>query len=511
MAEQLFTGSGITAPKSLGYEPNPELEKINQEIASKHLQENASKAEALMNARLPTATPEDNIKAGQALKDVAGSNEVRWADLLGAQNFGDIYKAITGGADVRTEAFDEKGNKYFKVFNQRIGPSTPNGEFRRYETVDGKQLTPEQEAKIGSITSLTEVPLTQRNFFMANQVAAKDVAAAQAADWNKLTRAGAAAIASAPAIRDFAIENKNITKQLLSSSINPATRILLAGANEIRTGNTQEIQNSANRMNRFLSGEGTNKDFEDFKKTSGGISAGFNYQEGKGLTKRDGSKANTEDIKEAVNNAMSAASSSSAVVARKEDMLAKAQLLAAEGKIQNIDLIQRYINNQAKLAALIEPIEAAGGIKIAKPNLQYSQGDSFSLAHTKAELDEMYADLAENFGQKVQKAQQEFGKSTPPIGTVERELSSDATIKQRKDITASNIQRFLQENTPVLEKVNTKPVNPQLLNQPERSKISAASAPPEMPAARGPANSRPPVTTPAAPQGRRPLSNIFGG
>jgi hypothetical protein len=122
----------------------------------------------------------------------------------------------------------------------------------------------------------------------------------------------------------------------------------------------------------------------------------------------------------------------------------------------------------------------------------------------------MYADLAENFGQKVQSAQQEFGKSTPPIGTVERALSSDATIKQRKDITASNIQRFIQENAPVLNQVNAKPVSPQLLNQPERSKVSAPSAPPEMPAARGPANSRPPVTTPAAPQGRTPLNNIPG-
>jgi hypothetical protein len=509
MAEEIFTGTGIATPKSLGWEPSPELQKLNQEIADKHLQENGDKAEAILKARSPNATGEDNIKAGQALKDVSSSNEIRWADLLGAQNFGDIYKAITGGADVRAEAWDEKGNKYYKVFNQRISSANPNGEFRRYETVDGKQISPEQEAKIGTITALTEVPLTQRGFFMANQVAAKDVAAAQASDWNKITRAGAAALASAPAIRDIAVENKDITKRLLSSSVNPATRTLLAGANEIRTGNTQEIQNSANRMNRFLSGEGSNKDWQDFKKTSGGISAGFNYQEGKGVTKNDGTRANTEDVKEAINNAMSAASSSSAVVARQQDMLAKAQLLAAEGKIQNIDLIQTYINNQAKLAALMEPIEQAGGIKVAKPNLQYSQGDSFSLAHTKAELDEMYADLAENFGQKVQQAQQVFGKTTPPIGTVERELSNDKTIKERKAITSANIDRFLKEVAPTLERINAGGVNPQLLNQPERAKVGAPSAPPEMPAVRGPANSRPPVTT-TAPQGRRSLNLILG-
>jgi hypothetical protein len=434
---------------------------------------------------------------------------LRWGDLLSAKDPGEIYKAITGGSDQRVEAFDEKGNKFFKVFNQRVSSANPNGEFRRYERVDGKPVTPEEEAKIGTITALTEVPLTQRAFFMANQVAAKDVAAAQASDWNKITRAGAAAIASAPAIRDIAVENKQITKDLLPYSINPETRILLAGANEIRTGNTQEIQNSANRMNRFLSGEGTNKDWQDFKKTSGGVSAGFNYQEGKGVTKNDGSRANTEDIKEAVNNAMSAASSSSAVVARQQDMLAKAQLLAAEGKIQNIDLIQRYINNQAKLAALIAPIEENGGIKVAKPNLQYSQGDSFSLAHTKAELDEMYADMAENFGKKVQKAQSEFGRATPPIGTVERDLANDPTIKERKALTAASIERFIKQNEPIIEQVNRGGVTSALLNQPERSKVSGASAPPEMPAARGPANSRPPVTTPA-PQGRRSLNSILG-
>lgn len=507
MADEAFIGTGITPPKSFGWEPSSELQALNKEIEAKHIQEYAPVVQSVAKAAAPTATPEDRIAATEQLKNVKSADEMRWGDLLGAKNFGDIYKAITGGSDQRVEAWDESGKKYYKVFNQRTSSANPNGEFRRYETIDGKVLTPEQEQAIGSITALTEVPMAQRPFYAANGIAAKDVMVAQAANWNKLTKAAAAASLGAGALRDIAIEDKDITKKLLPFSVNPAVRTLLAGANEIRTGNTQEIQNNAANLSRFLTGKASNKEFQDYKKTSGGFSAGINYQEGLGATKANGERLTNEDIGEMTRSAMNAATSSNAVMARQSDMLAKAQMMAAEGKIQNFDLIQRYINNQAKKASIINSIEENGGIGIAKPNLDYAQGDSFSLAHTKAELDEMYADLAEKFAQKVGEAQSKYGKSVPPIGFVEREISGDQTIKERKAFASRNIQKFLQDNAPALEKLNQGEVSPALLQQPGSSRVGA-TPPPEVPQARNPVGSRP---APTAAPARRSLAEIRQG
>jgi hypothetical protein len=507
MADEAFTGTGITPPKSFGWEPSPELQSLNKEIEAKHIQEYTPIVQAVAKASSPAATPEDRVAATEQLKNVKSADEMRWGDLLGAKNFGDIYKAITGGSDQRVEAWDESGRKYYKVFNQRTSSATPNGEFRRYETIDGKVLTPEQEQAIGSITSLNEVPLAQRPFYAANGIGAKDVMVAQAANWNKLTKAASAAALGAGALRDIAIEDKDITKKLLPFSVNPAVRTLLAGANEIRTGNTQEIQNNAANLSRFLTGKATNKEFQDYKKTSGGFSAGVNYQEGIGATKANGERLTQDDVGEMTRSAMNAATSSNAVLARQSEMLAKAQMLAAEGKIQNFDLIQTYINNQAKKAAIINSIEENGGIGIAKPNLDFAQGDSFSLAHTKAELDEMYADLAEKFAEKVGQAQTKFGKSVPPIGFVEREISTDQTIKERKSFAKQSIDKFLQENSSTLDKLNQETVPPTLLQQPGSSKVGAAK-PPEVPEARNPSGSRP---APAVAPLKRSLAEIRQG
>lgn len=507
MADEQFTGTGITAPKSLGWEPSPELQTLNKEIEAKHIQEYAPVVQAVAKAASPTATGTDRIAATEQLKNVKSSDEMRWGDLLGAKDFGDIYKAITGGSDQRVEAYDESGNRYFKVFNQRTSAANPYGEFRRYETPDGQPLSPEQQKAAGTITSLAEVPMSQRPFYAANQIAAKDVMTAQASNWNKMTKAAASAALGAPALRDLAVEDKEITKQLLPNSINPHTRTLLAGANEIRTGNTQEIRSNAERLSRFSKGDGSNKDWADFQKTSGGFSIGLNYQEGKGVTNSKGEKVNTEDVAQMANNAMSAASSTSAVTSRQDALLAKAQMLAAEGKIQNFDLIQRYINNQAKKALIIGEIEANGGIGIAKPNLDFSQGDSFVLAHTKAELDEMYADLAEKFSQKVGKAQESYGQTVPGIGVVERMIAQDPTIKERKAITKSNINRFLTENAATFEKINEGKVSSELLQQPGSSRVGTAPSP-EMPVARNTPIARPVPAAPIAPA-RRSLAEIY--
>ena len=449
MADEVIEqGQGLKiAPTSLGWGSNTALDKLNADADVAHQAQFAPIAKTVMQSMQPDATPEIKKQSADAIKNFATSDEFRWTDLLSAKNLGDVVKAFTGGSDKTKIAYDANGNQYQKIYNQRTTPDNPLGELRRVMSLDGKkQYTPEELQKIGPIVTTEEVPVTQQPFFMANQVSAKDVATAQAKDWSDKQIAGSYALKNSVAIRDAAVDNKAITKELLPFSMNPHTRVLLASANEIRTGSSASTQSASEKLNKLATGKGSKSDWEDFKKASGGITMGLNYNEAKGLTNGSGQSASREDIDSAMNALQRNASSDVAITARKQDLLEKAQLLAAQGKIQNIDAIQRYINNQYVIGKAINQIEQYGGIGIAQPNLPYAQGDSFSLAHTKAVLDETYADLAEQYGNKIFETKKKYGGITPGIGTIESELATDATITGRKKSARDEIANFLVEN-----------------------------------------------------------------
>jgi hypothetical protein len=472
-------GQGLqVAPTSLGWGGNPELDQLNKTLEAQHYEEHAPVAKALMKATEPTATGEDHLNAANIVKNVSTSDEFRLSDLLGSlmkKDFGGVVKAINGGSDVTKEAYDSNGNRYLKVYNQRVSTANPLGELRRYMTPEGRVLTPQEIQKVGPIATIDEIPMDQQPFFKANQVAAKDVAQTQAKDWLGKQTVGAKALINSGVIRDAANENKQLTKQLLPYSINPATNELLAGANEIKTGSSRNVQAQQEVLNRLAIGKATQSEWEDFKKKNGGINIPFSYHEGSGLTKGSGEKANREDLDQIQTSLQKGAMNESAITAKRDDLLEKARMLAAQGKIENFDLYARYINNQYKIARAMGDIESNGGIGIMQPNLEYQKGDSFSLAHTKAVLDETYADLAEQFGKKVIDVKNRYGNNVPGIGTVENELALDPTVFGRKKSAQSEVEKFLTENAPTLEKLNKQGVNPSLLTQP----ASQAVAPPE--------------------------------
>jgi hypothetical protein len=485
-------GQGLKiAPTSLGWGSNSALDKLNADAEVAHQAQFAPIAKTVMQSMQPDATPEIRKQSADAIKNFATSDEFRWTDLLSSKNLGDVVKAFNGGSDKTKIAYDKDGNEYLKIFNQRVTTDNPLGELRRIMSRDGKKVySPEELSKIGPVTTLEEVPLTQQPFFMANQISAKDVATAQAKDWNNKQIGGSYALKNSVAIRDAAAENKQITKELLPYSINPHTRELLAKANEIRTGSSASTQSATEKLNKLATGKGTKSDWEELKKLTGGVTMGLNYNEAKGLTNGSGESATREDIDSAMNSLQRSASSDVAITSRKQDLLEAAQLLAAQGKIQNIDAIQRYINNQYIIGKAMNQIEENGGIGVAQPNLPYAQGDSFSLAHTKAVLDEAYADLAEQYGNKVFQTKQRYGNLTPGIGAVESELAIDPTIVGRKRSARDEIAKFLVENKDVLESINKQGVNKELMQAPSQAKpppeqkvevqpVIAGSKPPE--------------------------------
>ena len=151
MADEALT---IKAPKNFGYDESPELKLFNTELAIRHQEQAAPFVQALVRSAQPNTTPEERLKDAQIIKNQKGTEDIRWGDLIGAFSKGDfqgMYVAATGGSDVYSDAFDQNGNKFRKVFNQRVSQANPFGEVRRYETTDGKVLTQQQVDKLGVI------------------------------------------------------------------------------------------------------------------------------------------------------------------------------------------------------------------------------------------------------------------------------------------------------------------------------------------------------------------------
>lgn len=509
--DEITLGSGLKAPADFGFDISPQLKYVNQQVAIKHEEENAPMVKAIAAAAQPNATPENRVAAADALKNATGSTEFRGGDFLQSLanlNFRDMYISATGGSDVRTEAWDQNGNKYIKVFNQRITKQNPYGEFRRYETVDGKVLTPEeQQGKV--IVSQVEVPLTLRPFYEAQNVTAKDVASATGQNWLNLQKTAAAANLAAPELKAITDQNALLLPKLQGMSVNPQTRALLAGVSELRTGNTQQLKSASEKLKEFANGKGTSKEWADFKNSNGGITVGLNYNEGKGLSNSDGSTTTNTDIDKNVQSFASQMGSSNAVQARKDDLMQRAQALALDGKIENFDALQQYINNEFKKASLIASIEKHGGIGIAKPNLDFQTGDSFSLAYTKNELDKAYADLASHYGNTVAQSQKILNGTVPAIGQIEKIISSDPFVTKRKKDAIDNIANFEKTIAPTQAEINKQGLNPNLLNQPEAQTPKSPSVPPTVESnTKKISGSKAPVKKSS---GQQTLANIFGG
>jgi hypothetical protein len=524
MADEALT---IKAPKSFGYDESPELKLFNTELAIRHQEQAAPFVQALARSAQPGSTPEQRIQDAQIIKNQKGTEDIRWGDLIGAFAKGDfqgMYVAATGGSDVYSDAFDQNGNKYRKVFNQRVDQANPYGEVRRYETTDGKVLTPQQIDKLGVIASLKEIPATQRPFYEANNIMAKDAATAQAKSWNNLQEISKDAAFTFPDLKTITSEQRNILTPLLAKSANPEVRTLLAGIGDLRTGNTQSFNSSIDRLKEFQKGNGTKKQWDDFQKASGGLTLGLNYNEGKGLSNMKGENANESDINRNIAAEKSNMSSENSINARKDELMQKAVMLAAGKKIENFDLIQRAINNEFKKAQIIRQIQNKGGIGIASPNADFGAGDSYSLAYIKNEMDDAYADLGNFLAKTVREKQGTLNGVAPAIGSIEAEVASSPYVADRKKALYGAVDKFEKDFAPIAAEINKQKVPAELLGQPSISQTNKGSStsarqpaqPPEMATSNAPQGSRPaptsaPTNTQTPQRSLGTLFNRFGG
>ena len=509
---------GIKAPQKdfLGYEQSPELNYYSSRLAEDYDKKNLPLAETIIKGVNPQADDKARLEAADAIKKASGVDQPQWMNVIQSAinlNPRDLAISLNGGANVPTQAFDSNGNKWTKVFNERKTAQNPLGELRHYVDSNGKIYSPDEAEKTagGPIVSLKEIPLSQQNFYKAKGIAADKVAGAQAEEWNKAQKIAATAMANAPVIIDTSNQLEDIYKKLVPYSVDPNTRKLIAGIGDIRTGNQQSIKTASDKLKEYVKGNSAAKNFEDLKGQAGGVTFGFNFNERKQLVNSDGTVATTNDIDRAAENLSKSDSSDRSITARKAELMDKAQIAAAQGKLPNLDLIQMAVNLEYQKALAINAIENQGGIGIAKPTLANETGDSFSLAYVKNKIGKDYGSLAQMYGDKVQEYKQTARGQVPAIGDIEASISNNPAVMRGKKQSVQEIQAFLEAYKPILDKIPTQEEQ-SVVGQPGLA--PGPVAPTKQPEIGQPQGSRPPVKTEvkkSTTDNKKVLNDIFGG
>ena len=501
-----------------GWETPPALAGLNAEVARKHDVENAPIISAIVAGQSPNATGEQRVKAANALKaytgpnnngDYAGSHDIRWDKVLQ----GDLSTGFNGGADVREVGRNGAGIPVVTVYNAR-------GDLRRYEWANGERISPEELQKLGPVASVRDISAERAAQYKAQGLAAPVVAAAQAASWGKTLNAASVAAKVSDALIDNGNEQKKLAQSLVGASVNPATRTFLAKVNVLTASKAQQAQVARDTLSRFVNGTATTDDWNNAKDVLGGVDAmGLNYKQGEGLKVGNNKVTSSQDINEIADKVASSNSASNSIQSNATNLANEAQLLAAGGKIENIDAITRLIGLKAQGKFLADQLDSAGGVPgfTSAPNVNHATTDSFTLAGTNAEYTLAQAKAAKAFAQTVLDKQKNSPYSAPNIGEVEAEFASGLTAKQLRAERTKNVSDFLAANKAVMEKLNAAPVSKEIAQQvngipvaPPALPASVASAVPGAKAPTVASQSSPAKSTAPSSDKKKVLTDIFG-
>lgn len=501
-----------------GWETPPVLAGINTTNAVQHYADNAPIASAIVAGQSPNASAQDRLKAAEALKaysgpknneDYAGSHDTRWEKVLSAQNLGDIINGFTGGSDVREVGRNGSGVPVVTVYNAR-------GDFRRYEWANGERVSPEELKKLGPVASIRDISATNSAQYKAQGLSAPVVAAAQAASWGKTINTAYTSARLADSLIDNANEQKQLAQSLVGSSVNPATRALLAKVNTLTASKSQQAQVARDTLSKFVNGTATTDDWNTAKDVLGGIDSLVSYKQGEGLKVGNNKVTSTQDINELADKVAASNSSANSIQSNAANLANQAQILAAGGKIENIDAITRLIGLKATARVLSDQIDATGGIPgfTSAPNVNHATTDSFTLAGTNAEYTLAQAKAAKAFAQTVLEREKNAPYSAPNIGEIEAQFASGDTAKQLRSDRTKNVTEFLAANKSAMEKLNAAPASSAIVQQVNGAPV----APPVLPTlpAGTPPNGKAPIASAPAKSAtptsdkKKILTDIFG-
>lgn len=488
-------GLGIKTQPNLGWDTPAPLQVANQESEKKYIEDFAPKVATVFKAAQPNATPQDHIAAAEALKafsgpknneDFAGSHETRWEDVFSAPNIGAAITAFTGGSDRREIGRNGDGTPVTTVYNAR-------GDVRRYEWMNGQRITPEELQSLGPITSVRDISAERAATYRARGLSAEQVAAAQSKAWQRDLNAADLFAREAGTAVDINNQIKNLSKELVPYSANPATRTILSRISTLTANKEQQASIAKQKLDRFARGEAENDEFNDSKKEYGGIMGTFNYQKGKGLTTANNQKVSEDTINELSNRIAASNSSAEKIQSNAQALANWAQMVATQNKLPIIDKIQELVGLKAQAALIEKKFEEAGGVPGFKgsPNVAHNVTDSFSLAYANAEYGASQAMAAKAYADLVRAKQQQLGFKTPDIGAIPSEFANSELARTLRKDRTKNVESFRAEVSPMLEKLSQEPAYkevssqvvgepvkpPALAAMPEESAIPGAKAP----------------------------------
>lgn len=482
-------------PSNLDWGQSADFEQSNKEAQLLHERIYAPVVQQVITAASPNATAEDRLAVSDVFKT---ANEARIGDVLGGIFKADplkVYVGLTGGADVKERGYDGAGNQYAVVYNQR-------GELRGYQNLStGKPLSEQELAQIGPITSKSDITAERQQLFKSIGANLADVAKARAADFINTQELAREAGVNGGLIRELGTQNNEITKRLSPASLDPKTLALVKGISSMRTGDEQQTRSTVDTLKEFANGTRSSNELSKSAKDSIGLNFGLQYHQGRGWTDSKGNVVSANELEKMGRAFEEGQSSNRAIETRQQDMLARAQIIAA-GKPELLSDITALINNNAKIAMAQNQIEKFGGIGVARPNIPHQLGDSFMSARQKAISDEYYGAASEAFYGFMAKRLKDIpvGRS-PDIGALRAEFANSDEMKKLRKNAAEQSILVDKENATISQQVAQRQAMQGLTNEGRVEPVA-----PRENAARnlGPQGSRPPAAPPAAPAAEAP-------
>jgi hypothetical protein len=159
--------------------------------------------------------------------------------------------------------------------------------------------------------------------------------------------------------------------------------------------------------------------------------------------------------------------------------LERAQILAAGKNQQLLDDLTGFININSKIAALQAPLEAAGGIHVAKPNLPYELTGSFFVAEEKAIADQAYAKKARLFAEFMSDRLSKLPKgASPDTAKMLIEFSNDPRIKEIDRAAYDAATRAEKESAGLKSEISQAPIPADLMSRSQPPLVSTVDTNP---------------------------------
>jgi len=470
----------------IGFDEDSLIKISNQRAMEDHAEKTIPVVNAISKTMSQTATPEEKLKGAQLINEIAqnpkqptssknyedqvpgdapGSKDFRLSDLFGTMD--NTIKSFKGGADQRVEAYDKNGNRYYKVYNQRVSEANPYGEFRRYEDIQGRPLTNKEIQDAGTITSIKEIPLDHQIGYKNAGITSSAAATNQAEYGNRTANIVSYLNGSAPQMLFNAQREKELSNDLAKYSTSPQVALVIANQSKSLASTQNDVKNATETLNNFSTDRASSDNVEDFIKKAASAGAGpeilkGHLEEGKGWVKTNGQKLSSNEAKSLSSNYASSKMNQGQIESTKQDKADAAMLLSAGLDQAVIDKIKEHRDIGFVTAKIQNDLERMG-YTIQRPTVPHEQSNSFVYAGAKAIQNELAAKLAQKFADKGNQIFQ--ANKSPAVGAVELAVNNDPDTQQLRINHKNDLLNYLKSKEDVYKQINENPNAQNIISQ----------------------------------------------